>query len=410
MRLDRDILLWLSRKFGDAFYLLDLDRFSFNYSNLLTALSAQYPSSCIAYSYKTNYIPAICKQLDMLGGYAEVVSEMEYELAERIGVASDKIILNGPLKKFAAVEKLLLAGGQVNIDSACELEMLEEICRLHPESQFAVGIRCNFDVSDGMVSRFGIDVESPEFERVLRFVKEHRGLKLTGLHCHFAARSLDIWRNKVSRMLGLLKRQDLQDIESVDLGGGLYGGMADSLKKQFPSPIPSFEEYAEVIAAPFAAHYKGCVHPPKLLIEPGSALAGDCMNFVSRVVSIKTVREKPIATLSGSMYNINPTLSRKNLPVSVFHSRDGQCRFYTGLDFGGYTCIESDYLYRGYTGELETGDFVVFDNVGSYSVVLKPPFILPNFPVVCIDGQSGSVRMIKKAEGFDDIFSTYVFN
>ena len=80
---------------------------------------------------------------------------------------------------------------------------------------------------------------------------------------------------------------------------------------------------------------------------------------------------------------------------------------YVDLDFGGFTCIESDYLYRHYNGNLAKGDMVVFGNVGSYSVVLKPPFILPNFPI--IDISEGQLEIIKRGESFDDLFHTFNF-
>ena len=53
------------------------------------------------------------------------------------------------------------------------------------------------------------------------------------------------------------------------------------------------------------------------------------------------------------------------------------------------------------------GDYLVFGNVGSYSVVLKPPFILPNFAVV--DKAGGVTRQVKRPEDFDDLFATYAF-
>jgi diaminopimelate decarboxylase len=130
------------------------------------------------------------------------------------------------------------------------------------------------------------------------------------------------------------------------------------------------------------------------------------MSFVSKVVSIKEVRGKAIATLLGSIYNINPTLNTKNPPITVFHM-GGEQRWYSDLDFGGYTCIESDYLYRGYYGPLAQNDMVMFCNVGSYSIVLKPPFILPNFPVLVIE--KDSVHVVKRPETFADLFSTYEF-
>jgi len=143
-----------------------------------------------------------------------------------------------------------------------------------------------------------------------------------------------------------------------------------------------------------------------LLIEPGSALVGDCMHFAAKVVNIKAVRGKPIATLLGSIYNINPTLNKKNPPIEVYPT-GGEQKEYTDLDFGGFTCIESDYLYRHFDGKLATGDMVVFGNVGSYSVVLKPPFILPNFPI--IDISEGELEIIKRGESFDDLFHTFSF-
>ena len=80
---------------------------------------------------------------------------------------------------------------------------------------------------------------------------------------------------------------------------------------------------------------------------------------------------------------------------------------YKDLDFGGFTCIESDYLYRHFDGKLAKGDMVLFGNVGSYLVVLKPPFILPNFPI--IDISEGNLEIIKREEIFEDLFHTFNF-
>jgi diaminopimelate decarboxylase len=130
------------------------------------------------------------------------------------------------------------------------------------------------------------------------------------------------------------------------------------------------------------------------------------MLFASKVVNIKNVRGKAIATLLGSIYNINPTLNKKNPPITIY-ALGGKQDHYDDLDFGGFTCIESDYLYRHFEGELAVGDVAVFGNVGSYSIVLKPPFILPNFPM--IDISSGKIEIVKKGETFDDLFHTYDF-
>jgi diaminopimelate decarboxylase len=147
-------------KYGDAFYILDLDHFQKNFIELRNVFSERYPKFNIAYSYKTNYIPQICKKVDELGGYAEVVSDMEMKIAQNSGVKLNRIIFNGPYKKENTVEKILLEGGTVNVDSICEIPMINGIISKNPGKKLNIGVRLNFDINDGINSRFGIDVES----------------------------------------------------------------------------------------------------------------------------------------------------------------------------------------------------------------------------------------------------------
>lgn len=405
MNYNAKILDELIKEYGDAFYLLDSEQFRRNFAELKEAFTKYYPNFNIAYSYKTNYTPKLCKIVDELGGYAEVVSHMEMEIALRLGIKPEKIIWNGPYKRTDMVEELLLAGGTVNIDSEYEIELIRKIAQNNPAQNINIGVRCNFDINDGVVSRFGFDIETEQFKKALDLACENN-ITLIGLQCHFATRSLQTWEPRARKMLRLL--DDLGIVpEHIDLGGGLFGRMSESLKAQFDSPIPTYQEYAQTVAPLFAEQFKNVSNKPLLLVEPGSALVGDCMRFASKVINIKNVRDKAIATLLGSVYNINPTLNKKNPPIEVY-GMGGKQVDYEDLDFGGFTCIESDYLYRHYEGKVAVGDVVVFGNVGSYSVVLKPPFILPNFPVLDICGEQ--IEVIKQAESFDDIFHTFTFN
>ena len=395
----------LSERIGDAFYMLDSKQFKHNYLELKAEFANIYPNFNIAYSYKTNYTPKLCRIVNELGGFAEVVSDMEMEIALRVGVEPKNIIWNGPVKNAKKVEQLLVMGGTVNIDSAYEMDLISEIAKKHTNRKLNIGIRCNFDVNDGVVSRFGFDVESGDFFRAMDLFKEHKNLYLIGLQCHFATRRLDTWKPRAEGMLDLVEKLGILP-ERIDLGGGLFGKMAPSLKAQFDTEIPTYKQYAQAVAPVFADRFKAVDNKPMLLIEPGSALVGDCMRFAARVVNIKKVRGKSIATLLGSIYNINPTLNKKNPPLQVYSMGEEQ-KEYKDLDFGGFTCIESDYLYRHFDGKLAKGDMVVFGNVGSYSVVLKPPFILPNFPIV--DVSQGKLEIVKRGEVFDDLFQSFSF-
>lgn len=407
MELSYNILNDISRSHGDAFYLLDTEQFELNFHELLKAFRKFYPETYIAYSYKTNYTPRLCRMVDDMGGYAEVVSDMELEIARRIGVPYSKVHFNGPVKNFEAVREVILGGGIVNLDDYVEVPAITELAAQHPDMTINVGLRCNFQINDGTLSRFGFDVEKKEFSELVPHLNGIGNIRIAGLHCHFASRRGETWKPRAEGICRLADELYPELPDHIDLGGGLFGKMKNSLKAQFGMHIPTYKEYAQEAAATIALHFGGCKNQPKLFIEPGSALVGDAMRFAARVKSIKDIRGKKIATLMGSIYNINPTLNKKNPPLTVMHDETLPTSEYADLDFAGFTCIESDYLYRGYNGPLSLGDFVVFENVGSYSVVLKPPFILPNFPI--LELREGRIDVIKRQETFDDLFHTYTF-
>lgn len=413
MNITIDKLKEISNSYGDSFYILDTKQFEMNFIELQEAFRNIYENTHIAYSYKTNYTPRLCKIVNQLGGFAEVVSDMEYNIAKKIGVEPKKVYFNGPYKDPLAIKELLLSGGTVNIDSDFDLNIVKEIAINNPSGELSVGIRCNFDIQDGVLSRFGFDVNSIEFEEAIKLIRKIPNIKLNGLHSHFATRDIKTWPQRAAGILELVKKYFDEPPRFISLGGGIYGKMADSLKAQFETDIPNYEDYANAVAHDFKEYFKNIDKDkqPMLIIEPGSALVGDAMKFAAKVVSIKDVRGKKIATLLGSIYNINPTLNKKNPPIKIYHDESSERKqiTYENLDFGGFTCIESDYLYRSFTGELAVGDYVVFDNVGSYSVVLKPPFILPNFAMVEYDDKSDDIHLAKEKENFEDLFHTFKF-
>lgn len=403
MILNKQVINELRKEYGDAFYLLDSEQYRNNFLELRDTFRKIYPNFNIAYSYKTNYTPKFCKIVNELGGYAEVVSEMELEIALRVGVRPNRIIWNGPIKNPKKLEEFLVAGGTDNIDSVEELEVVKNIAEKHPDKTLNLGIRCNYKVNDGVVSRFGFDVDSEGFKNVLAFVTSTPNVHFINFQCHFAKRQIEYWPARAKGMVELIDRLGIIP-ERIDIGGGLFGKMADSLKAQFTNEIPDYQAYAEAAARVFAEYFADKEVRPELLIEPGSAVVGDCMKFVGTVKTIKNVRGKWFATILGSQKNISMT--GINPPMEVI-AMGGEQNEYENLDMVGFTCIEGDVLYHNYNGKLAHEDAIVISNCGSYSLVMKPPFILPNFPVLDICGEKTEV--IKKGEVFDDLFHTFHF-
>lgn len=403
MEINKTNIEQLRKEYGNAFYLLDSEQYRNNFIELRETFRKIYPNFNIAYSYKTNYTPKFCKIVNELGGYAEVVSEMELEIALRVGVKPNRIIWNGPIKNPKKLEEFLVAGGTDNIDSVEELEVVKNIAERHPDKTLNLGIRCNYEVNDGVVSRFGFDVDSEGFKKVLAFVTSTPNVHFINFQCHFAKRQIEYWPARAKGMVELIDRLGIIP-ERIDIGGGLFGKMADSLKAQFTNEIPDYQAYAEAAARVFAEYFADKDVKPELLIEPGSAVVGDCMKFVGTVKTIKNIRGKWFATILGSQKNISMT--GINPPMEVI-AMGGEQKEYENMDIVGFTCIEGDVLYHNYNGKLAHEDAIVISNCGSYSLVMKPPFILPNFPVLDICEEKTVV--IKRGEVFDDLFHTFNF-
>ena len=81
----------------------------------------------IAYSYKTNFLPALCAALHQEGALAEVTSGIEYALARALGCGPGSILFNGPAKRRADLETALAEGALVVVDSLSELEAVAVI-------------------------------------------------------------------------------------------------------------------------------------------------------------------------------------------------------------------------------------------------------------------------------------------
>lgn len=403
MEINKTNIEQLRKEYGNAFYLLDSEQYRNNFIELRETFRKIYPNFNIAYSYKTNYTPKFCKIVNELGGYAEVVSEMELVIALRVGVKPNRIIWNGPIKNPKKLEEFLVAGGTDNIDSVEELEVVKNIAERHPDKTLNLGIRCNYEVNDGVVSRFGFDVDSEGFKKVLAFVTSTPNVHFINFQCHFAKRQIEYWPARAKGMVELIDRLGIIP-ERIDIGGGLFGKMADSLKAQFTNEIPDYQAYAEAAARVFAENFADKDVKPELLIEPGSAVVGDCMKFVGTVKTIKNIRGKWFATILGSQKNISMT--GINPPMEVI-AMGGEQKEYENMDIVGFTCIEGDVLYHNYNGKLAHEDAIVISNCGSYSLVMKPPFILPNFPVLDICEEKTEV--IKRGEVFDDLFHTFNF-
>ena len=412
MNLSWAALRMLEEEHGDSFYILDIRRFEKNLLEMRQAFRCVYPNTNIGYSCKTNYLPRLCQAVSGMDGYVEVSSAMEYDLATICGVDPRRLIFNGPLKSADELERALIAGSIVNLDGFEEVEIVEALARACPDRSLSVGLRCNFDIGERPISRFGFDVNGGDLETAFSRLDALRTCRVDGLHCHFSTpgRSVKSYRHRTEKLLEVADRhfKDRQP-RFIDVGGGFFGKMPTDLRSQFDVHVPTYAEYADAVASPLRRRYPDETGV-ELIVEPGMAVVSDVLAFVAKVRGVKQIQSRRVALVSGSIHDVRPTMTDKRLALRVYASdvRRTERTVAGPVDLVGYTCLEHDCLYAGYSGEIGVDDYAVFENVGAYTIVLRPPFIRPGPPVVSYDALADAYALVRRRETVEDVLSTYV--
>lgn len=393
---------------GTPFYLFDEEGFVGNYRELENTFKKVYPNYQICYSYKTNYTPFICNLVKSLGGLAEVVSDMEYTLAKKLGYDNPQIVYNGP-SKGAGMYEHLLNGGILNIDSLDEAKRIATFCSEHINKDFTVGIRINMYLGGDFISRFGLEPGSEDLKQTVEILKTQENIKVIGLHCHISrSRGVEAWSKRAEIMLKAADEIIEGTPSYISLGSGMFADMVDYLKNQFGGDaVPTYEDYCRACVAPIAEHYKDVDQKPMLFTEPGTTVVARYLSFISKVLSIKQIRGRWIANMDGDYHNLGEICTMKKLPTRVL-SCGKEAKHYDKIDIMGFTCLEQDVMVPQWEGDLSEGDIIVFDNVGGYSIVSKPQFIKPQ-SAMFVKHSDGRIEQIMRAETFDDVFGKFSF-
>ena len=174
----------LKEEFGSPCFVTSDIHFRNNLRNLKKAFERRYGDVIHGWSYKTNYISAMCNIAHQEGCYAEVVSAFEYEKARKLGVPGKKIIFNGPNKGKDILERAINDGAHIHLDHLDELNLVSKIAsRLNKIVE--VSLRLNFDTGfTEPWSRFGFNIESGQARQATRLLAASKNLKLSGLHSH----------------------------------------------------------------------------------------------------------------------------------------------------------------------------------------------------------------------------------
>ena len=396
----------LIEEHGSPLFVISEKTIRETYRDAVRAFSTRYPKVQFAWSYKTNYISAVCNIYHQMGSWGEVVSGFEYQKALKNGVPGHRIIFNGPDKTVAELKQAIDNGSLIHIDHLDELYTLTELSQTS-EKRPKVAIRVNMDTGVyPMWDRFGFNYENGQaWDAINKIVLADR-LDLVGLHCHIGTYMMTpsayaVAAGKLSELALRIKEKFNRKISYIDMGGGFAS--KNTLKGAFLSgadTTPSFDDFAEAITtAILNAGFNGD-DLPTLILETGRALIDEAGYLLGSVISNKRLSDGRRATIMDFGVNILFTsfwYDHKISPAQDFSHHSEDTVMY------GPLCMNIDVVRENASlPPLKRGDHVVVHTVGAYNMTQWMQFIALR-PAVVLIGMDGKPHLIRKTETLETI-------
>ncbi|MDD3876811.1 MAG: hypothetical protein PHT69_09330 [Bacteroidales bacterium] len=391
----------LVAEFGSPLFVVSEKTIRNTYNQTKRAFTLRYPKVQFAWSYKTNYLDAVCHVFHQEGSWAEVVSGFEYDKAIANGVNGKNIIFNGPDKSESDIEKAINNDSLLHIDHLDELYMVIEMAE-KTNKKPKVSIRVNMDTGIyPMWDRFGFNYETGQAWDALNKIMFSQKLELMGLHCHIGTFMLAPYAYstaayKLADLALAVEKKFNHNIKYIDLGGGFPS--KNTLKGSFlpgNDSNPSIDEFAEAISS---ALINAGFHPeklPLLILETGRALIDDAGYLISSVIANKRLSSGKRATIIDAGVNIMFTsfwYDHKVSPAQPFTHYTEDTVLY------GPLCMNIDVIRENISLPLlNKGDNLVISMVGAYNMTQWMQFITLRPKIVMID-LNGKVHLIRDSE------------
>jgi diaminopimelate decarboxylase len=318
----------------------------------------------IAYSTKTNPDRRLLELACASGLLVETISQAETRKALACGFVPDRIVLNGPSKRWPALQRTPEPLHAVFCDSLEELRAAgaaEEDGVYHAQ---ILGIRLR---APQMVSRFGIACVTPEdAQAISALVRQLPSGPRFGVHFHMASNAIGLerWWRLFERMLEgarVLETAAGRPVSCLDLGGGWF-------------PDDWTEELAQHLSARIVGRLASALPGVReVILEPGRALSQSSMALAVRVLEVRRAGDGQIGdvVVDGSIAELayhNYTIFPHRI---LWHDAAEQRWRPVGRGPGrilGRLCMEKDILAEavGMPSSLAAGDLLVICDAGAY--------------------------------------------
>ena len=289
----------IAAEFGTPVFVIDEDDFRSRCREIAAAFGG---GEYVRYAAKAFLCTEVARWIDEEGLSLDVCSGGELAVALHADFPAERIALHGNNKSVDELTAAVKAGvGHVVLDSMTEIERLDEIAGAAGVVQdvlvrVTVGVEAHtheFISTAHEDQKFGLSLASGAAMAAVRRVFATDHLRLVGLHSHIGSQIFDVdgFELAAHRVIGLLHDvveefgvDKTAQISIVDLGGGL--GIS-YLPHDDPPPVHDLAAKLGAIVRNESAAVG--LPAPRLVVEPGRAIAGPGTITVYQVGTVKDV-------------------------------------------------------------------------------------------------------------------------
>ncbi|RIJ49414.1 diaminopimelate decarboxylase [Maribellus luteus] len=398
----------LMEDYGSPVFVISEKTIRETYADAKQAFETRYPKVQFAWSYKTNYLDAVCSIFHDEGSWAEVVSAFEFEKALSLGVNGSNIIFNGPEKSADDLKLAINHNACIHIDHFDELYLLIKVTR-ELNKKARVAIRINLDAGIYPIwDRFGFNYENGEAWNAINRIMLAENLDLIGLHTHIgtyimSANAYAIAASKLANLYMATHRKFDHWLKYVDLGGGFAS--KNTLKGAYmpgTETCPSFDEYAEAISNALISSEIPHENLPVLFLETGRALIDDAGYLLTTVLANKRSTHGRRTMVIDAGVNLLFTSFWYNL--GVYPTRELSSHVEESTIYGPL-CMNIDVIRDAINfPQVKTGEKLVIERVGAYNMTQWMQFITfrPNVVLIDLDGKPHIIRKKEELASLQD--------
>lgn len=369
----------LVKTIGTPSYVFDVDILQ----ERVRRVSQKLAPAKLCYAIKAN--PFLIKAMDALTDRYEVCSPGEFHICVKNGLDMEKIVLSGVYKTEADVRYAMEQG--VWHYTAESVNQFRFVQRCADESGKKVDILLR--VTGG--SQFGMSEED-----VRTLVREpHPGLEIAGLQYFTGTQKKQIKKiaaelSYIEDFIRRLQKEEGFVARTLEFGPGL--GVPYFTKDDF--------EEDERLLDEFAALFKE-ERPYELVFEMGRYLVASCGYYMTKFVDQKRNEAVNVLIADGGIHHVNyygQNMAMKTPVLSFFpqHPLEGEEEEWTVY---GSLCTTADILLKRLPlTDARVGDYLVFHNIGAYSVTEGIYlFLSRDMPKIYLYSEAAGLKLIRDA-------------